>query len=147
MMQLGADLIQKKVDESMIISPGSDRLDSWLKPPVDVHLTSYAFHISNVDDVLKKGAKPKLEEKGPYVYKAVYVKDTEGMVWSDDNTKLTYRPRRFYTYEPELSGPGLDPDNDYITVPNIPLWTGLAQVSLFRLTDFPSHWEIPMRYG
>ena len=75
-----------------------------------------------------KGAKPKLEERGPYVYKAVYIKDTEGMIWSDDSTDLTYRPRRFYTYVPELSGEGLDPYRDVVTVPNIPLWTGLSKV-------------------
>ena len=76
-----------------------------------------------------KGAKPKLEERGPYVYKAVYIKDTEGMIWSDDSTDLTYRPRRFYTYVPELSGEGLDPYRDIVTVPNIPLWTGLSKVN------------------
>ena len=96
---------------------------------LQAHLTGYAWHIQNPDEVLK-GAKPKLEERGPYVYKAVYIKDTEGMIWSDDATDLTYRPRRFYTYVPELSGEGLDPYKDMVTVPNIPLWTGLSKVIL-----------------
>ena len=75
-----------------------------------------------------KGAKPKLEERGPYVYKDMHIKDSEGMIWSDDSTDLTYRPRGFYTYVPELSGEGLDPYRDIVTVPNIPLWTGLSKV-------------------
>ena len=54
------------------------------------HFSGYAFHISNPDDVLR-GAKPKLEERGPYVYAADTVKDSEGMIWSGDSTDLTYR--------------------------------------------------------
>ncbi len=111
----------------MAIAPGSERLHSWLDPPVEAHLSGYAFHVTNPDEVLR-GEKPKLEERGPYVYKASAIKDSEGMVWSEDSTKLTYRTRRFYMYRPELSGPGLDPYKDVITVPNIPLWTGLAKV-------------------
>jgi len=124
---VGEPLLEQKVEDSMAIEPNSDRLRSWLMPPVQAHLTGYAWHIQNPDEVLK-GAKPKLEERGPYVYKAVYVKDTEGMIWSDDSTDLTYRPRRFYTYDPELSGEGLDPYKDFVTVPNIPLWTGLSKI-------------------
>ena len=54
------------------------------------HFSGYAFHITNPDQVLK-GAKPKLEERGPYVYAADTVKDSEGMIWSDDAADLTYR--------------------------------------------------------
>jgi scavenger receptor class B protein 1 len=121
-------MLQKKIDASMALEPNSDRLASWLKPPVQAHLTGYAFHVTNPKEVLL-GAKPKLEEKGPYVYKAETIKDTEGMKWSDDNTELKYRPRRVYSYVSELSGDGLDPDKDMVTVPNIPLWTGLSRVS------------------
>ena len=35
-----------------------------------------------------------LEERGPYVYAADTVKDSEGMIWSDDAADLTYRERR-----------------------------------------------------
>ena len=91
-----------------------------------------------------QGEKPKLEERGPYVYKAVYIKDTEepGLIWSDDNTDITYRPRRFYTYDPELSGEGLDPYNDMVTVPNIPLWTGLSKVLLQHAQNSGMFWFI-----
>ena len=40
------------------------------------------------------------------------------------------RPRRLYNYRSDLSGDGLDPDKDFITVPNIPLWTALSRVKL-----------------
>jgi hypothetical protein len=52
----------------MALTPGSERTQSWLTPPVQPHLTAYAFHLTNPDAVLA-GKKPILEEKGPFVYK------------------------------------------------------------------------------
>ena len=69
------------------------------KNVVQAHFSGYAFHITNPDDVLR-GAKPKLEERGPYVYLADTVKDSEGMIWSDDSADLTYR-------DDQKGGPGV----------------------------------------
>ncbi len=128
MIFLGEGIIERKVLESMALTPGSDRTESWLRPPVQPHLYGYAFHVTNPDAILR-GNKPIVEERGPYVYKSVTVKDSDdNMVWNDDDGTLTYRPRKFYTYEPSLSGEGLDPKKDMIMVPNIPLWTGLNKI-------------------
>ena len=141
----GEGFLEAKILDSMALTEGSSRTESWLRPPVQPHLTGYAFHITNPDAVLQ-GKKPILEEKGPYVYKAVTVKDSDdNMVWADDESELTYRPRKVYTYDPELSGPGLDPDNDFVTVPNIPLWTGLN--SLRGKSDFAKDLGRPLIVG
>ncbi len=122
---IGPDLLEEKILESMALTPGGDRTESWLHPPVQPYLHGYAFHVKNPEAILR-GAKPILEERGPYVYKAVTIKDSNNnMVWHEEDGTLTYRPRKIYTYEPGLSGPGLDPYTDVVTVPNIPLWTGL----------------------
>ena len=75
------------------------RLSSWLDPPVQAHLTAYGFHVVNPNSVVE-GRKPILEEVGPFVYKAVTIKDsvnlTDGNVnlkYNDDGETLTYRPR------------------------------------------------------
>jgi hypothetical protein len=120
----GETLLTKKILESMAITQGSDRYESWLNPPVTAYLTGYAFHVTNPEAVLR-GAKPVVMEKGPYVYRSDTDKDSDSSLeWDDSDGTITYRPRKIYTYAPELSGPGLDPYNDYLTVPNIPLWTG-----------------------
>ena len=72
---------------------------SWLDPPVKAHLTAFGFHLTNPEAVIK-GRKPILEEVGPFVYKAVTVKDSvdfkSGHVnfqYNEDGETLTYRPR------------------------------------------------------
>ncbi len=121
----GEGFLEGAILKSMALTEGSDRTESWMRPPVTPYLSGYAFHIKNPDAVLR-GKKPILEERGPYVYKSVTVKDADdNMVWGDGDGTLTYRARKLYTFVPEMSGPGLDPFKDTITVPNIPLWTGL----------------------
>ena len=121
---IGQGVLEGMIQDSMALEEGSDRMESWLRPPVQPHLNGYVFHIKNPEAVLA-GKKPILEEKGPYVYRSTTVKDSNDNIVRHDDGTFTYRPRKLYHYEPSLSGPGLDPFKDYVTVPNIPLWTAL----------------------
>ena len=96
---VGPALLEKKILQTMALAPGSDRLQSWLLPPVQAHLTGYGFHVTNPEEV-QQGEKPILEEVGPFVYKAVTVKDSlaegtekEHLEYNEDGETLTYRPR------------------------------------------------------
>ena len=64
----------------MALTPGSERTESWLRPPVQPHLTAYAFHITNPNAVLA-GKKPILEERGPFVYKVCQRFHFIGHLW------------------------------------------------------------------
>ena len=71
---------------------------------MQAHLTAYGFHVVNPNSVVE-GRKPILEEVGPFVYKAVTIKDsvnlTDGNVnlkYNDDGETLTYRPRLVSNY-------------------------------------------------
>ena len=95
----GPGMLEKKILQTMALAPGSDRLQSWLVPPVQAHLTGYGFHVTNPEEVMQ-GAKPILKEVGPFVYKAVTVKDSvdeetqkEHLEYNEDGETLTYRPR------------------------------------------------------
>lgn len=120
---VGKDLILGIVAKKVVIAKGSDMAASWLKPPVQAHLTAYAFSVKNSDAVLL-GEKPDLEEVGPFIYRAVTIKDSaDSMEWNYEEGKLRYRPRKVYEFVKE--GSVGDPDKTQITVPNIPVWTGL----------------------
>ena len=66
---------------------------------LDLIFSGYAFHVENPDEVMQ-GAKPRLKEVGPFIYKAVTVKDSEdfgtgksNLVYNEDGETLTYRAR------------------------------------------------------
>lgn len=118
------NFLSKVVLSTMPLKPDSDRYNSWLNPPVQAKLTGYAFNVTNPNEVIA-GMKPKLQEVGPFVYKAVTVKDSrDSLVFNDDGETLTYKPRKFYFLDTEESVG--NPDETFITVPNIPLITALS---------------------
>lgn len=47
--------------------PGSKVREVYAKSPDPVEFRIYVFHVTNKDDVMH-GAKPKLQEIGPYVF-------------------------------------------------------------------------------
>ena len=66
---------------------------------MDAHLTAYGFNVTNPEEVIK-GGKPKLVEVGPFVYRAVTVKDSVdhgsdhvNLQYDEGGETLTYRPR------------------------------------------------------
>jgi len=131
-MLAGKGVLEGAILKTMALNPGSDRLQSWLNPPVQAHLTAYSFHVTNPEAVMQ-GKKPILEEVGPFVYKAVNLKDSvnkdtgkENMEFNEDGETLTYRLRKFYFID--LSQSVGDPDTTFITVPNIPLLTGFSKI-------------------
>jgi len=128
----GNSLLTKAILKTMALKPGSDRLQSWLTPPVQPHLEGYGFSVLNPEEVIQ-GGKPKLEEVGPFIYKAVTVKDSVdhatghvNLQYDEDGETLTYKPRKFYTIDLEKSF--ADPDKTFITVPNIPFLSGMSKI-------------------
>ena len=102
MLIFGPSVLSSLIMSSMSLSPASARLAAWLVPPVDAHLTVFAFNLTNPDQVLQ-GEKPVLQEVGPFIYRAVTVKDSLDLKTGHSNlnfdysgSTITYRPRKFY---------------------------------------------------
>ena len=129
----GESLLTAFVANSLAFSPGSDSLTAWLDPPVQPYLSGYVFSVNNPEEVMQ-GAKPVLDEIGPFTYKAVTIKDSVdydtkkvNLEFNDDGGEtLTYRQRYFYFLDPSQSIG--DPEKTFVTVPNIPFLTGLRKI-------------------
>ena len=50
---MGKGLLEKAILKSMALTPGSDRLASWLNPPVTAYMEAYAFNIKNPAKILE----------------------------------------------------------------------------------------------
>lgn len=74
------------------------------------------FNVANPDQVALGVEKPKLVEKGPYVFRERRIK--EELEFNDDETIVSYVENKYYEYDSELSSnKSLD---DIITIINIP---------------------------
>ena len=98
-MSTGHLLVSKIIQDSMTLTPGSQLTHMWLQPPVQSRLTVFGFHVANSEEVLG-GARPVLEEVGPFVYSSRIEKNSkdhqtgrDSLHYNQDGKTLTYRPR------------------------------------------------------
>ena len=52
----------------MTLTNGSAAFSEWSAPTAPVLYRFYLFSVDNAEDVLERGEKPRLVEKGPYVF-------------------------------------------------------------------------------
>ncbi|XP_031330382.1 scavenger receptor class B member 1-like isoform X1 [Photinus pyralis] len=103
------------------LSNGSLSYYYWQKPGV-VRLTKvYIFNVTNPENFLNLGEKPKLNEIGPFVYRENMEKVN---IKFHDNGTVSYQHKKILQFVPELSVN----KNEKLTVPNIPMLT-LASLS------------------
>lgn len=62
-------------------------------------MSFYFFNLKNPAD-FAQGAKPLVEQVGPFVYREHILKDE---VIDNQNNSITYKERRWYQFQPELS--------------------------------------------
>ncbi|XP_008468315.2 scavenger receptor class B member 1-like [Diaphorina citri] len=97
------------------MSEGSESLDLWATPPVELFLKVYLFNVTNREAFLAGKEKLRVQEVGPYVYR-------EGMahvnVSMNDNGTVTATPIHPLTWVPELSN---GKEDDILILPNIAL--------------------------
>ncbi|KFW03488.1 Platelet glycoprotein 4, partial [Eurypyga helias] len=53
-----------------VISNGTIAFENWLVPGSSVYRQFWVFHVQNPSEVLDQGARPKLEQRGPYTYRS-----------------------------------------------------------------------------
>ena len=134
------NFIQKKIDDQMVLKAGSKVCTAWLAPggkdSVPMYAKFYLFDVKNYLEV-HDGAKPVVEQKGPYSYRTY--KKKENVTWFDGNSTVAYNEKAWYVFDPATScGTCQDPKRDYIHSPNMPMII-LAQLTL-SFDDF-LHWR------
>ena len=86
----------------------------WLNPEVTVYRKYYLFDVVNAAAAARGDERPRLVERGPFVYREVLEK--RNVTFPDDETIQYLAMSRLY-FEPDLSNGSL---NDQITFINLP---------------------------
>ncbi|KAG8597493.1 hypothetical protein GDO81_002302 [Engystomops pustulosus] len=93
----------------------------WRDLPVPFYMSMYIFEVMNPKEVLL-GEKPRLEERGPYVYRE---RKQKVNITFHDNSTVSFVETRTFQFDPEKSA---GREEDYLVVPNILLMVS-AQMS------------------
>jgi len=116
------ELTHEAVNSALVVdSPNSEAYDSWASNTQDdapvLHYDFHIFDITNENEMLLEGAKPKLIERGPYAYKKMSEKfDIE---WHNHGEYVSFYTQTYYVWDSSRAAPGLDPETDMITSPYV----------------------------
>ncbi|NXX92660.1 SCRB1 protein, partial [Centropus bengalensis] len=116
--------------QNVRIDPSSISFNMWKDIPVPFYMSVYFFEVLNPKEVLQ-GAKPAVNQRGPYVYREFRYKTN---ITFNDNDTVSFLEYRKLFFRPDLSNGSED---EYIVVPNI-LMMGAAVM----MEDLPNFVKI-----
>lgn len=111
------------VDKMLVVRNDSEVFDAFVSPPVPIYMQFWLFNVTNPDEIRFSGAKPVLQEVGPFTYEEVRVKYS--FEWDDYEGTVSYLQNKSYMFREDLSN-GLK-ESDPITTINV-LMVLLSQV-------------------
>ncbi|ODN03060.1 Scavenger receptor class B member 1 [Orchesella cincta] len=115
-------IINGQLRQSARLFNGSDTWRNFKENPNPIYRSFYLFNIENADGIAT-GEKPKVKERGPYVYLERQWK--EDISIDKENDTIGFRQYRSYEFQPEMSTGNTE--EDMITMLNMPL-LGLAKM-------------------
>lgn len=111
-------VIQNKINEKLILKPGTEASKQWQDPAVPIYLQFFMFDIANPMETMQ-GERPYLVQKGPYSYREHRPK--KNITWNSKT--VTYNEKMSFIFDAETSCDSCDPFTDKVTTVNIPLVT------------------------
>ncbi|CAL4110951.1 unnamed protein product, partial [Meganyctiphanes norvegica] len=107
-MSMFPSIFEKMLTKKLILAPGTETMDSFTSPPIPIYMQFYMFNLTNKDDVVNTGAKPNLQQLGPYTYEEGRLK--HDFKWNDDLGIITYRQNKSFYFREDLSEGNLETD-------------------------------------
>ncbi|XP_039964589.1 sensory neuron membrane protein 2 isoform X3 [Bactrocera neohumeralis] len=108
------NMVDKKVEESVIIADGSEQYKRFVQLPQPLTFKVYIFNVTNAHKI-QQGAIPIVEEIGPYVYRQYRRKKVKH--FSRDGSKISYVQDQHFEFDEEASAPYTQ--SDHIVVLNM----------------------------
>ncbi|RWS03945.1 lysosome membrane protein 2-like isoform X1, partial [Dinothrombium tinctorium] len=108
-------IIKYQLAKRLPLLNGTETLHKWSNVKLPVYMNYRLFHVKNAEEVLQ-GKKPIFEERGPYVFRERIQKEV--IDWNEDETLISYRTRKSYYFDAELSVGDL---TENVTIVNVPL--------------------------
>ncbi|KAK0070658.1 hypothetical protein PV325_000260, partial [Microctonus aethiopoides] len=89
------NIMEVIINREVALRNGSRAYGWWKEPPVVPRMNIYIYNVTNADEFLNNGAKPILQELGPYIYIQKWDKTN---VTFNGNGTVTYNVRKRFVF-------------------------------------------------
>ncbi|XP_075232893.1 sensory neuron membrane protein 1-like isoform X2 [Lycorma delicatula] len=114
-------LIKSKISQNLALVEGTEMREAWSKFPIPVEFRIFLFNVTNPKEV-HKGAKPMLQQVGPYCYDEW--KEKVGFSDDEDEDEVSFHMKTTWNFKPDCWGQQLDrvlTGEEMITIPHVAL--------------------------
>jgi len=118
-------IVRTIILNKLVLSNTSETFFLWENPPITPHFKVYFLNLTNPDEVFNGISKPRLQEVGPYTYTQKWIK--QNISWHDNGT-ISFKTRKVFTYQPEMSCRTCRDTEDRITTLNVPVLSAYHQM-------------------
>ncbi|XP_041636977.1 platelet glycoprotein 4 [Cheilinus undulatus] len=101
LIPLGDIIIEGTVEKEAFIEPGTTAYDNWVSAGAAVYRQFWLYDVKNPTEVIEAGAKPIVEEKGPYTYRVRYLPKEQ--ITFNPNKTVSFMLPYGAIFEPSLS--------------------------------------------
>ncbi|XP_048410138.1 platelet glycoprotein 4 [Stegostoma tigrinum] len=128
LIPVGDKIIRDTINKEGVIKEGTLAYENWIQTGSPVYRQFWLFNVKNPSEIMNLGAKPVVEQKGPYTYRVRQLpKDN---ITVNDNYTISYQQPFSAVFEPSMSAGS---EADRITALN------LAAATLPSLFPVESH--------
>ncbi|XP_067915751.1 platelet glycoprotein 4 [Heterodontus francisci] len=114
LIPIGNAIIQDTVNKEGVIEEGTLAYENWIQTGSPVYRQFWLFNVKNPLEIMNLGAKPVLEQKGPYTYRVRQLpKDN---ITVNDNYTISYLQPYSAVFQPSMSNGS---ETDSITALNL----------------------------
>ncbi|KAG0723810.1 Lysosome membrane protein 2 [Chionoecetes opilio] len=99
----------------LVIREDAATFEAFVTPPIPIYMQFWLFNVSNPEEIRYTGAKPILQEIGPYTYEEV--REKYSFEWSPELGTVSYLQNKSYIFREDLSN-GLK-ESDFVTSVNV----------------------------
>lgn len=109
-------LFEGRIKEKLPLKNNTEAYERFTRSKVPIQAKIYLFNVTNIQQVQQQGAKPKLQQVGPFSF--IERRNKEVTAIKDNEQTLDYRLSRTWHFDEENS----TSLNSIISLPNVPVF-------------------------
>ncbi|XP_078090890.1 platelet glycoprotein 4 [Mustelus asterias] len=114
LIPVGDKIIHDTINKEGVLEEDTLAYENWIQTGSPVYRQFWLFHVKNPSEIMNHGAKPVLEQRGPYTYRIRQL--PKNIISVNNDHTISYQQPFSAIFQPDMSA---GPDTEQITALNL----------------------------